>query len=54
MPPSTIENCPAILRMNEFLREFGFRIWGEGECGLGFHTIAIETNSRSNEMSRQQ
>jgi hypothetical protein len=54
MPPSTIENCPAILRINEFLREFGFQIRDERECGLVFRTIAIQANSRSNEVSRQQ
>jgi hypothetical protein len=54
MLPNVIENCPAILRINEFSRQCGFRVQDEGERGPVFRAIAIEADFRSNEMPRQQ
>jgi hypothetical protein len=54
MLPSTIENCPAILRTNEFLQHCGFRIQDEREHGPVSHVTAVKASSRSNEVSQQQ
>lgn len=54
MLPNKIKNCAAIFRMGEFLQRCGFQKQDERGRGSVFHAIAVEANSRSNEMSRQQ
>lgn len=54
MLPNSIENFSAVLRISEFLLQWGFQIRDEGERGPVFRVIAIRASSRSNEKSRQQ
>jgi hypothetical protein len=54
MLPNMIENCPAILRVSEFLQQCGLQIQDERERGPVSSVIATKASSRSNEKSRQK